>query len=561
LLSFLNKIVKIAFTLLLYTRKQNKLKHSLVMTEVHINRNSINRENQVLQVADESKSWDVLVIGGGATGLGVALDAVSRGYKTLLLEQSDFAKGTSSRSTKLVHGGVRYLAQGDIRLVREASVERGRLCRNAPHLVKNQTFIIPIYNYWDKVKYTLGLKMYDWISGRLTLGSSIFVSRKKTIESLPGIKKEGLLGGVLYHDGQFDDSRLAINLVQSIIEKGGCAINYIKVHGLRKDNQGKIDGVLAEDIETGKNFKVKAKAVINATGVFVDDILHMDNPQSPKSICVSQGVHLVLDKSFYPSEHALMIPETSDGRVLFAVPWHDKVVLGTTDTPIEEASLEPQALEKEINFILETAADYFTRKPQRSDVLSVFAGLRPLAAPQGEEHTTKEISRSHKIMVSTSHLFTILGGKWTTYRKMGEDMMNCVEKQLQWKHQKTTTAMMPIHGYAEGMNWNDPLYFYGSDADTIKQQMNGSSGQWISNSLKIHKMQVLWAVDREMARTVEDVLARRTRALLLNASESIRIAPEVAKIMAEQMHKDNAWQKQQVENYTSLAHQYILKTN
>jgi glycerol-3-phosphate dehydrogenase len=531
------------------------------MNDLQLKMNSIDRERLALQLADESKQWDVLVIGGGATGLGVAMDAVARGYKTLLLEQSDFAKGTSSRSTKLVHGGVRYLAQGDIRLVREASVERGRLCRNAPHLVKNQTFIIPIYNYWDKIKYTLGLKMYDWISGRLTLGSSVFVSRKKTIESLPGIKQESLLGGVLYHDGQFDDSRLAINLVQSIIEKGGCAINYIKVTGLLKDKQGKIEGALVLDTENGKNFRVRAKAVINATGVFVDDILHMDNPKSSKSICVSQGVHLVLDKAFYPSEHALMIPETSDGRVLFAVPWHDKVVLGTTDTPVEEASLEPQALEKEINFILETAADYFTKKPTRSDVLSVFAGLRPLAAPQGEEQTTKEISRSHKIMVSASHLFTILGGKWTTYRKMGEDMMDRVEKELQWKHQKTTTPMMHIHGYAEGMNWNDPLYFYGSDSQLIKKQMNGSSGQWISDSLKIHKMQVRWAVEHEMARTVEDVLARRTRALLLNAGESIRIAPEVARIMAEEMHKDQAWQKEQVENYTSLANQYILKTN
>jgi glycerol-3-phosphate dehydrogenase len=531
------------------------------MNDLQFKMNSIDRERLALQLADESKQWDVLVIGGGATGLGVAMDAVTRGYKTLLLEQSDFAKGTSSRSTKLVHGGVRYLAQGDIKLVREASVERGRLCRNAPHLVKNQTFIIPIYNYWDKIKYTLGLKMYDWISGRLTLGSSVFVSRKKTIESLPGIKQEGLLGGVLYHDGQFDDSRLAINLVQSIIEKGGCAINYIKVTGLLKDNQEKIEGALVVDTENGKNFRVRAKAVINATGVFVDDILHMDNPKSLKSICVSQGVHLVLDKAFYPSEHALMIPETSDGRVLFAVPWHDKVVIGTTDTPVEEASLEPQALEKEINFILETAADYFTKKPTRSDVLSVFAGLRPLAAPQGEEQTTKEISRSHKIMVSASHLFTILGGKWTTYRKMGEDMMDRVEKELQWKHQKTTTPMMHIHGYAEGMNWNDPLYFYGSDSQLIKKQMNGSSGQWISDSLKIHKMQVRWAVEHEMARTVEDVLARRTRALLLNAGESIRIAPEVARIMAEEMHKDQAWQKEQVENYTSLANQYILKTN
>ena len=522
---------------------------------------TISRDEQVKQLSDELNSWDVLVIGGGATGLGVALDAAVRGYKTLLVEQSDFAKGTSSRSTKLVHGGVRYLAQGDIKLVREASVERGRLCRNAPHLVKNQTFIIPIYNYWDKIKYTLGLKMYDWISGRLTMGSSIFLSRKKTLRDLPGIKEKGLLGGVLYHDGQFDDSRLAINLVQSIVEKGGCAINYIKVTGLLKNAQGDIEGAEVQDMETGGHYKVRAKAVINATGVFVDDILHMDNPGSQKSICVSQGVHLVFDKSFYPSEHALMIPETSDGRVLFAVPWHDKVVLGTTDTPVKEASLEPQALEKEISFILETAAGYFTRKPTREDVLSVFAGLRPLAAPQGESQKTKEISRSHKIIVSASHLFTILGGKWTTYRKMGEDMMNRVEKELQWQTRKSGTSTMHIHGYQPEMNWNDPFYFYGSDARDLKSQINGSAGQWISDELKIHKAQVNWAVDHEMARTVEDVLARRTRALLLNAGESIQIAPKVASLMARKLQKDEAWEKEQVKNYTALAHQYILKTN
>jgi glycerol-3-phosphate dehydrogenase len=531
------------------------------MREVLSKENQLKREDLVGQLADKTISWDVLVIGGGATGLGVALDAVARGYKTLLVEQSDFAKGTSSRSTKLVHGGVRYLAQGDIRLVREASIERGLLCRNAPHLVKNQTFIIPVYNSWDKIKYTIGLKMYDWISGKLTLGSSVFISRKKTIENLPGINTKGLKGGVLYHDGQFDDSRLAINLAQSIIENGGCAVNYVKVIGLIKDNDKKIEGAVLEDTETGRQFRIKAKAVVNATGVFVDDILHMDNPSSPKSICVSQGVHLVLDKKFFPSSHALMIPETSDGRVLFAVPWHNKVVLGTTDTPVEEASLEPQALEKEISFILETASGYLTQKPTRSDVLSVFAGLRPLAAPQGGEQKTKEISRSHKIMVTPSHLFTILGGKWTTYRKMGEDMMNRVEKELQWKHHKTPTTGMHIHGYADSVNWDDPLYFYGSDAAQIKKQMNGSAGQWISDSLKIHKMQVRWAVEHEMARTVEDVLSRRTRTLLLDANESIRIAPEVAKIMAAELGKDDEWVKEQVQEYTQLAKQYILKQN
>lgn len=522
---------------------------------------SISRSNLVKQLADTSLTWDVLVIGGGATGLGVALDAVARGYKTLLVEQSDFAKGTSSRSTKLVHGGVRYLAQGDIRLVREASIERGLLNRNAPHLVKNQTFIIPIYNFWDKIKYTIGLKMYDWISGKLSMGSSVFISRKKTLENLPGIKSENLLGGVLYHDGQFDDSRLAINLVQSIIETGGCAINYVKVIGLIKDDNEKIKGSLLQDIETGQQYQINARSVVNATGVFVDDILQMDNASATKSICVSQGVHLVLDRKFYPSAHALMIPETSDGRVLFAVPWHNKVVLGTTDTPVEEASLEPKALEKEISFILETASEYLTQKPGRNDVLSVFAGLRPLAAPQGGDQKTKEISRSHKIMVSPSNLFTILGGKWTTYRKMGEDMVNRIEKELHWKHHKTPTSLLHIHGYVEQVNWSDPLYFYGSDADQIKKQMNGSAGQWISESLGIHKMQVRWAVEHEMARTVEDVLSRRTRSLFLDAAESVRLAPVVANLMAEALDKDQEWVNQQVEEFTQLAQQYILKQN
>lgn len=523
--------------------------------------NTINRQDQLKQIADPSFLWDILIIGGGATGLGIALDAVTRGYKTLLVEQADFAKGTSSRSTKLVHGGVRYLAQGDVKLVREASIERGRLCRNAPHLVKNQTFIIPIYNQWDRLKYTIGLKVYDWISGKLTLGSSVFISRKKTIEALPGVKADGLLGGVLYHDGQFDDSRLAINLVQSILEKGGCAINYTKVTGLLKNKEGKIDGAIVEDTETMVKYGIKAKVVVNATGVFVDDILQMDNAAAPKSICVSQGVHIVLDKKFFPSSHALMIPETSDGRVLFAVPWHDKVVVGTTDTPVEEASLEPKALEKEINFILETAAGYLAQRPTRADVLSVFAGLRPLAAPKQGEQKTKEISRSHKIIISTSNLFTILGGKWTTFRKMGEDMVNCIETKLDWQHRKPATATLPIHGYAEKVDWKDPFYFYGSDAALLKQNMNGSAGIWISESLKIHKTQVKWAVEHEMARTVEDVLSRRTRALLLDAKESIRIAPEVATLMANALGKDATWIKNEVANYVKLAEQYILKQN
>lgn len=518
----------------------------------------IDRE-KLLQCLKEEQTWDIVVIGGGATGLGVALDAVARGYKTILIEQSDFAKGTSSRSTKLVHGGVRYLAQGDVLLVRQASVERGLLCHNAPHLVKNQTFIIPVYNYWDMVKYTIGLKMYDWISGRMTLGSSEFISRKRTLEYMPCIRTPGLLGGVMYHDGQFDDSRLAINLMQSIIKHGGCAVNYMKVVGLLKNEKQQVSGVSIEDTENGKKYSIKAKAVVNATGVFVDDILHMDNPSSSKSISVSQGVHLVFEKEFYPSKHALMIPQTTDGRVLFAVPWHNKVVVGTTDTPIDEASLEPQALENEIQFILDTASSYLTKKPSRIDVQSVFAGLRPLAAQSKGSKKTQEISRSHKIIVSKSKLLSILGGKWTTYRKMGEDMVDRIEKEFNWSHTKTSTARMDIHGHKTDVNWEDPFYFYGSDAEKIKQQMNGNSEDWISESLKIHKVQVKWAVQNEMARTVEDVLSRRTRALLLNARESIRIAPIIAQIMTDELKKDDEWKKQQIETYSELASHYILK--
>jgi glycerol-3-phosphate dehydrogenase len=529
------------------------------MTEPTTFLGKINRSAQLKQLADPSIIWDVLVIGGGASGLGIALDAAARGYKTLLVEGADFAKGTSSRSTKLVHGGVRYLAQGDIRLVREASIERGLLTRNAPHLVRNQTFVIPIYSQWDRIKYTIGLKLYDWIAGKLSLGSSVFISKQKTLAALPGVQHTGLLGGVVYHDGQFDDSRLAINLVQSIIEQGGFAINYMKVTGLLKNAAGKINGAAVEDKETNATYKVRAKAVMNATGVFVDDILQMDNTKASKSICVSQGVHVVLDKKFFPSQHALMIPKTSDGRVLFAVPWHNKVVVGTTDTLVEEASLEPKALEKEISFILETAGAYLTKRPTRNDVLSVFAGLRPLAAPKEGDQKTKEISRSHKIIVSSSNLFTILGGKWTTFRKMGEDMVNRAEQHLSWKHRKSITTQLRIHGYTDGVNWNDPLYFYGSDAPAIMQSMNGSAGKWISDSLKIHKMQVKWAVEREMARTVEDVLSRRTRALLLDAEESVRISREVATIMASLLNKDNDWIELQVTTYQQLAQQYILK--
>lgn len=509
---------------------------------------------ELISILDKDKVWDIIVIGGGSTGLGIALEAATRGYSVALFEQSDFSKGTSSRSTKLVHGGVRYLAQGYIRLVREASVERGMLLHNAPHLVKNQAFIIPVYSVWNKLKFTIGLKLYDWIAGRLSLGSSLFISRKKTIEKLPNVTTQSLLGGVLYHDGQFDDSRLAINLVQTIFEHGGFAFNYVKVTNLIK-NDDVISGVTVYDLETKRQYTCKAKAVINATGIFVDDILRMDNPGANKSITVSQGIHLVFDKKLFPTEYALMIP-SSDGRVLFAVPWHNKIVVGTTDTRVNNASLEPMALEEEIKFVLANASEYFIQKPVRTDVLSVFAGLRPLAAAQHEGQKTKEISRHHKINTSSSKLFTILGGKWTTFRKMGEDMIGHIEKELSWPHTASITRRTPIHGYIKEINDADPFSIYGSDAAGIKELT--ASYNWISEKLGIHEAQVVWAVKNEMARTVEDVLSRRTRALLLDAKESIRMAPTVAEIMAKLLNKDQEWIDKQISEYIQLAKGYIL---
>ncbi len=501
--------------------------------------------------------WDVLVIGGGASGVGIALESCTRGYSTLLVEQSDFAKSTSSKSTKLVHGGVRYLAQGNLSLVREASVERGLLSKNAPHLVKNQTFIIPVYNWWNRLKYTFGLKLYDWIAGRLSLGSSVFIPRKKVIEKLPNIISKNLVGGILYHDGQFDDARLTINLVQTIFDNGGFAMNYMKVISLIKE-EGKVCGATICDMETSQNFTVKTKVIINATGVFVDDILKMDNPVAKKNIAVSQGIHLVLDKKFMPGDDAIMIPETSDGRILFIVPWHNKLLAGTTDTPVKNISLEPVALETEIQFILQTAAVYLTFAPDRSDVLSVFAGLRPLAASSGQQGNTKEISRSHKILVSESGLFSIIGGKWTTYRKMGEDMIDRIEKDLHWKQTTSKTSSLAIHGYKKIANQNDFLYYYGSDEEAINKLMQ--EDKWISEKIHIHKAQVLWAIREEMARTVEDVLSRRTRCLLLDAKESIRIAPLIAGVMAKEMNKDSTWISDEIKNFNEVAKNYFINT-
>jgi glycerol-3-phosphate dehydrogenase len=520
----------------------------------------VKREDQLLRIADTEITWDLIVVGGGATGLGVAVDASSRGFKTLLLEQSDFAKGTSSRSTKLVHGGVRYLAQGNIGLVREALRERGILLRNAPHLVKNESFIIPNYTWWGGPFYSIGLKLYDLLAGKLSFGSSRYISKTEVIQRLPNIKQEGLHSGVLYHDGQFDDSRLAVNLAETCLEQGASALNYIKVTGLMKDHH-RISGVMAKDVETGISYNIKGRSVINATGVFVDELLRMDQPGCKPLVKPSQGIHLVIDKSFLGTKDALMIPKTEDGRVLFAVPWHDKLVVGTTDTPLDEHTLEPVALEEEIQFILRTAAKYLVRAPQREDVLSVFAGLRPLAAPQTEKAKTKEISRSHKLIVSPSGLITITGGKWTTYRQMGEDTVDQAIRTGGLSNRACVTKTLPIHGHMEQDDRTDPLFVYGSDADAVRALIKENSdwGNRLHQRLDYTAAEVIWAVRQEMARTVEDVLARRTRSLFLDARAAREMAPAVARLMAAELIRDPEWEKEQIVSFLKVAEGYLLE--
>jgi glycerol-3-phosphate dehydrogenase len=517
--------------------------------------------NELLKpLADPEKEWDIIVVGGGATGLGTVLDAASRGYQTLLLEQADFAKGTSSRSTKLVHGGVRYLAQGNISLVQEALYERGLLLKNAPHLVKNVSFIIPNYQWWERIFYSVGLGIYDLLAGKLSFGRTKHIPKKELLKRLPGIDPKGLYGGVVYHDGQFDDSRLAINLAQTCLEQGGTVINYFRVTGLTKNSKGKISGVTANDVETGITYQLKAKVVINATGVFVDDLLQMDKPGKKPLVRPSQGVHLVIDRSFMPSNDALMIPKTDDGRVLFVVPWHDKLVVGTTDTPLNEHSLEPVALDTEIDFILNTAAKYLTKMPTRKDVLSVFAGLRPLAAPEGDTSKTKEISRSHKLIISKSGLVTITGGKWTTYRRMAEDTVDKAIQTGGLKPLHCFTKNLPIHGSKSGMDWEDHLYVYGSDRDKLLALINENPelGNKLHSRYAYLQAEVIWAVRYEMARTIEDVLARRVRLLFLDAQAAIEAAPLVAKLMAEELGKYSQWENEQVTAFDSLAKAYLL---
>ena len=519
----------------------------------------MNRSAMLQQLESFSGEWDICIIGGGATGLGSAIDAASRGYKTILVEKTDFAKGTSSRSTKLVHGGVRYLQQGNIKLVMEALKERGTLKKNAPHLVKNQSFIVPNYKWWEGPYYGFGLKVYDWMSGNLGLGPSQWLSKEEVLAMAPTLDPEDLRGGVMYHDGQFDDTRLAINMAQTAAEYGACVLNYSAVTGLMK-SQSKLAGVMVKDSITGKEYEIRSKAIINATGVFSDSIQKMDDASAETTIAPSQGIHIVLDADYLPGNAAIMIPHTDDGRVLFAVPWHKKVIVGTTDTPVTTIREEPIAMKEELDFIIHHIGRYLTKDPTINDVRSIFAGLRPLV--KGNSKKTAELSRDHTITISDSGLINILGGKWTTYRKMAEDVVNIAAINNMLPSKECVTTSLPIHGSMETIDYNNDFYYYGSDQPGLEDlaKNDNSLREKIHPRLPYTKATIAWAVKEEMCMMVEDALARRTRSLLLDAQAAVEAAPLVASLMAAQMGRDEKWITQQIESFNNTAINYIPST-
>jgi len=516
------------------------------------------RDNMIERLRDRSHAWDIVVIGGGATGMGIAVDAASRRFDVLLLEQSDFGKGTSSRSTKLVHGGVRYLQQGNIALVMEALKERGLLLQNAPHLVSDLAFVVPNYEWWEAPFYGVGMKVYDVMAGRYRFGRSRNLSVEETIERLPNIERAGLRGGVLYHDGQFDDARLLVNLAQTAFEQGATIINYVKVVDLLKDGAGFLSGVRIADQETGEEHEVSARVVINATGPFTDAVRRMDDAAAEPLIQPSQGVHITLDRSFLAGDSAIMVPHTADGRVMFALPWHDHVIVGTTDTPLDDVSLEPRARSDEIDFILETAEQYLVRDPTRDDVLSAFAGIRPLVRA-GHEENTAVLSREHNIEISGSGLMTIAGGKWTTYRNMAQDCVDHAITVGDLPDRACVTKSLRIHGHLRDAERFGDLASYGSDAAEVRALIESEDrlGEHLHPDLPYRAGEVIWSARFEMVRTVDDYLSRRSRATFLNARAAMEMAPRVAQLLAEELKRDDPWVQDQLAQYTEIASGFL----
>lgn len=516
------------------------------------------RQARLDRLVQEEGPWDLLVIGGGASGLGVAVDAATRGLRVALLEAHDMGKGTSSRSTKLVHGGVRYLAQGRVGLVREALRERGLLLRNAPHICKVQPFVIPCRSWWERPWYRLGLGLYDLLAGRLSCGPTRWLDRAATLRRLPGIVPHGLRGGILYYDGGFDDARLAVALARTAQDHGACVVDHLRVTGLLKGTEGRIEGVEACDTLDGTLHRVRAKVVVNCTGVHTGTLLAMDGGDARGHVVPSQGIHLVLDRSFMPGDAALMLPRTPDGRVLFAIPWHGVLVVGTTDVPVDSICDEPRATEAEIDFVLDTVGRYLMRTPTRADVRSVYAGMRPLVMHRHGMRTA-EISRGHRVLFSPSGLVSLIGGKWTTYRAMAKDVLDQVLAHTALEAGPCITDRLPIHGHpGDAVPMSGHWARYGSDAAVVFA-LAASDPVLAGRLHPAHPYilaEVVFAVRHDMACTVEDVLARRVRLLFLDAAAAVEAAPEVARTMARELGRDQVWEASEVRAFISLAAGY-----
>lgn len=523
----------------------------------------LTRRDELIAELGQSQPYDIAIVGGGATGLGVALDAAARGFKVVLVESHDFAKGTSSRATKLVHGGVRYLAQGNISLVREALHERTTLLNNAPHLAQPLPFIMPSYKWWETPFYGIGLKMYDALAGKAGLGKTEFLDRDQTLKYLPTALAQGLQGGVKYWDGQFNDAKLAVALARTAATRGALLVNYCRaVHLLYEDS--KVSGLVCEDTLTGKQYSIKSRCVVNATGVWVDELRQKDGAAcgapskraTKPMVTPSQGVHIVVDRSFLDSNVALMVPKTADGRVLFAVPWLGKVILGTTDTPSKDLGREPLPFKAEVDFILNESARYLSRAPTRADVKSVWVGLRPLVKPQDDEgDSTKGISREHTVLVSSSGMVTVTGGKWTTYRAMAEDVLDaCADNALLEKRAKGVTTHLKLVG--AGMPAEElrsicmppGLHSYGDEQAAV-QAMPGADNPLCEG---LTEGMVRFAARYEYAITVEDMLARRSRLLFLDARLAASLAYAVGEILLQETGIDP-----ETKAFVDLARHYL----
>lgn len=513
-----------------------------------------------IQNEAEIGKYDVIIIGGGATGLGVAVEAASRGYTTILFEANDFGSGTSSKSTKLVHGGLRYLANMDFALVKEGLSEREYFLKNAPHIAKIQGYLVPLYSILDKLKYYIGIKLYGFLSYGKGLGKSIFLNRRQTINLAPELNSKNLHGGAVYYDGQFDDTRMLITLLRTCIAHGGAVHNYHEITGFIKNNDYRVIGVTVYDKLNDKYFNVTGKVIVNATGVMTDSILNIDEPaKQHNNVAAAQGTHIVLEKKIFDSPYALVIPKTSDERILFVLPWHDKIIIGTTDIAVNKPCLEPTASDAEINFILDTLNQYTTKIVTRSDICSIFTGLRPLVKPEHKTNTAR-ISRKHEILYSGSGIISIVGGKWTIYRLMGEDTINFAIKQHLLSPSKSISKNLHLFGYTTD-KVSYPLSVYGTDIDKIKAiQTELGNTDKLHPELPYYNAEIIYQVRYEMAKTVEDILARRTRALFLNAKYAIDSAQKVAQLMAQEMDKDEYWIREQINNFYTYAQKYVVKS-